>query len=358
MKNIENIDQQIENVEEMNFEKIEGDKKMLRYETKFLPQEDDMNIYEQSFENSMPSLYAKNNKKNDLDFEEFISKGNGSFNSVFSAKSVEDFFGQLPDFYNPLRTLATKITAEGDSISMPQIDAIIAGVNNKNNNTLGSQKVDFILIKHSHLYAKLDIPRSFLQSVENRQEYLKPRLGMQLSKIERNEFLYGRGQDDILGIFTDNKLQIKNEDCDTKKLNEFADKLLDLTYAISSEYKHEACFMLSSEMQKMLAKIKDKQDRYIFDNKTLFGFPVYTLDELRIDASSAAAAAQAAAKNQDKILFGNFKYGYVVSDKRNLELKILDDPNRPSTQSLILSNTCGAGIVCPDAIHGMIVTVK
>ncbi len=315
------------------------------YETKYVPTLDlAYDVYARNVRNTQKSadnFYAQSAFKNydEPDFARFISKTlqDGSFNSAFSIKSTEDFFAGVPDFYNPFRLVSTCVKTTADSVEVPALGAIISGWNNVDGTN--RRPTDAVLVRNFPIFTKMELPLHFFNRVESHTSYVKAILGMQRSRLERQAFVNGDGRTSPLGILQDANLNKKNVHGYAHD-HVLADEVLGATFTLASEFKHDACFMISSAMQARIAKIKDTSGNYIFDNKTLFGYKVYTLDELKDSADP----------NKDTILFGNFKYGHLVCDSNESEIRLHNMFDRPNTVGLSMPSNCGAALVCPEAI--------
>lgn len=327
------------------------------YETKFVLEADsDYDLYEKKIartQKAMPALYAKEAKREGEDFSSFVSKAayDGSFSSVFSVKNTEDFFGGVKDYYNPFRKVSTTIKTNADSIEVPALGEIVAGWNNAAVAGVRDVAQAAITVGCKPIFAKMELPLHFLQKVEGHQTFLRSLLGAKLSQLERAAFLTGDGNTQPMGIFRNGRLSKIAAQYPANRVMRLADILLDATFSLKTEYKHDACFMISSNMQAKLAKEKDAQGRYIFENKQLFGYDVYTLDELdNVDAAIAGRGVLPADADKSKILFGNFKYGHVIADREQSEVTIHKMFDKPNSIGLSMTNTTGAALVLPEAV--------
>ena len=321
------------------------------YETKYVPTADlayDLYNGKKSSECSLAcarqNFYAQSANKgfDETDFAGFIAKTlrEGSFNSAFSIKSTVDFFANVPDFYNPFRLVSTCVKTSADSVEVPGLGTIATGWNNVTDANIARAASNAVLVRSFPIFTKMELPLHFLHRVEH-TNYVKALLGMQRSRLERRAFVNGDGRTEPLGILIDPKLN-KKDVHGYADGNALADGILEQVFALTSEFKHDACFMISSSMQAKIARVKDQTGRYIFDNKELFGYKVYTLDELK-DSDDISG-------KHDTILFGNFKYGHLICDSNESELRLHDLFDKPNTIGLSMPANCGAALVCPEAI--------
>ena len=103
-------------------------------------------------------------------------------------------------------------------------------------------------------------------------------------------------------------------------LNDPADALIDLAYALDAEYRAGACFVMNSRTAGEVRKMKDSQGRFLWveglsmDHPArLLGYPVAIVEEMPdIGADSYAIA------------FGDFAHGYTVAERP--DMRVLRDP--------------------------------
>lgn len=91
------------------------------------------------------------------------------------------------------------------------------------------------------------------------------------------------------------------------------DDIINLIYALPSKYRVNAKFLVHNTNIKELRKIKDLQNRYIWQEAvaigqpaTIYGYPVYENNWLP----------------ESEIYFGNFKLGYWLGDRRRMALTV------------------------------------
>lgn len=102
--------------------------------------------------------------------------------------------------------------------------------------------------------------------------------------------------------------------------NEPADAIVDLVYALGSEYRGNAAFVMNSKTAGEVRKMKDAQGRFIWleglaahQPARLMGYPVAVVEDMPdIGAGSLSIA------------FGDFGHGYTVAERP--DLRILRDP--------------------------------
>lgn len=289
-------------------------------------------------------IYKKSSKD---EFSNFITKvaEGSSFNSVFSIKNSEDFFFNLPDFYNPLRDVANVIKTFADSLEIPSLGTAKGGWGTDEAVAADNVKPS-VNIRCHPVYATREMDRGFLKKTSVAEEYIKNLIATKISALERKVFIDGDGQNKPLGLFAaDSNIEKKN--LNTPRSEVAADKHLanliqEMPFDLKPEYRREAHFVISSTLQKKIFNIKSDMGEYIFKEGKLFGYNVLTLDELTNAAS-------------ERILFGNFKLGFTVVDSQESELKVYDMFDKPHVVGFGLTNHTGAATTLPEAIKGYII---
>lgn len=127
-----------------------------------------------------------------------------------------------------------------------------------------------------------------------------------------------------------------------------SDALLDLVYALPSEYAGNARFTLNRNTLVTLRKLKDGQGNYLWQPSlvagqpsTLLGYPVTELADMPdVDA------------NATPVLFGDFKQGYMVLDR--IGIRVLRDPytNKPYV-NFYTTKRVGGGLLNPDCLKAL-----
>lgn len=139
------------------------------------------------------------------------------------------------------------------------------------------------------------------------------------------------------------------------------DDLIELEYKVPAKYKKNAAFIMSSATEKLIRKLKAQgQDSTgsIMSNiplwepsiqsgrpATLMGYPVYNNDFLPAPVVTVDGA------DEDVIIFGNFKLGYVILDRAGMSVQRLTELY--AEQDLVglkVKKRVGGGIVRPDAM--------
>ncbi|MDT8344334.1 MAG: phage major capsid protein [Thermohalobaculum sp.] len=103
-------------------------------------------------------------------------------------------------------------------------------------------------------------------------------------------------------------------------LNDPADALVDLVYALGAEYRANAAFVMNSKTAGEVRKMKDSQGRFMWVEglsvehpARLMGYPVTIVEDMPDIAADSFALA-----------FGDFGHGYTVAERP--DIRILRDP--------------------------------
>lgn len=127
-----------------------------------------------------------------------------------------------------------------------------------------------------------------------------------------------------------------------------ADSLLNLIYALPSEYTGNAGFIMNRNTQGAIRKLKDGQGNYLWQPSAQAGQPA-TLNGYGITEIAAMPDIAAGAK---PIVFGDFKRGYLVVDR--MGVRVLRDPfsSKPFV-SFYTTKRVGGGLLNPDVLKAL-----
>jgi|GEM_PF-4251357 len=282
------------------------------------------------------NLYDLEERKGNENFSEFLTKalGDNAFSSVFSTKSVEDFFSDVKDFYNPYREVAQKYETISDAIEIPTITKVSYGVGS--DYLKETKAVDEVVIRMFPFYAKTERTLMFLSKIAANETKFKQFLGYFVSNAEREMFTNGTGKNMPLGVLKTKSITDKatNINVNRADINRLADEIYSMKMSLSTDFSHNACFMVSKNIKAKMGLLKDSTGRYLFKDDSWFEHKVFDMEEL----------------GDDNILFGNFEHGYVVCDQARPEIHVhkLFDP--AWNVGIIYSSRCGAGVTDPNAI--------
>jgi HK97 family phage major capsid protein len=188
----------------------------------------------------------------------------------------------------------------------------------------GTAEFEKQLIPVHEIYAKPKISQKLLDdSAINLDEWVENKICAAMAVQENEAFLKGNGIGKPRGIlnYLDDGLEIFKTGLKGEIKN--ADILLKTVYGLSSDLLSGACWVMSRSALAAVRMLKDTQSgRYLLQpaidggfGNVLFGFPIYINDALDIVESGVVCTP---------ILFGNFKKGYQVVDRK--DMTILRDP--------------------------------
>jgi HK97 family phage major capsid protein len=101
--------------------------------------------------------------------------------------------------------------------------------------------------------------------------------------------------------------------------NVVGDDIIDLIMSLNAKYRTGATLVTSTAGLKLLMKLKDQEDRYLWAPPTattpasIWGVPYLISDELPLDLGTG--------NDETPILFGNYKKHFFVSDRGGYEVK-------------------------------------
>lgn len=203
------------------------------------------------------------------------------------------------------------------------------------------------------IYAKPKVSQKLLDdSAINIEQWISEKIADKFSKIENIGFLHGDGNNKPRGILAAESCKLDMEEWGkvstliTGVENDFAnpDQLLDVVYSLKAKYQPGAVWVMPRSVAVKLAKIKDNQGQYLWQQSlsanhpnTLLGYPVYLCDDMVQE------------KKPIRILFGNIKDAYQVVDRANMTM--LRDPftAKPYVE-FYATKRVGADIIRYDAI--------
>jgi HK97 family phage major capsid protein len=123
-----------------------------------------------------------------------------------------------------------------------------------------------------------------------------------------------------------------------------ADRIIDLVYALKSQFRANARFVMNRKTLAAVRKLKDGDDNYLFspgsagEAATVLGYPVTELEDMPDIAT-----------NSYSIAFGDFRRGYLIVDRQGS--RVLRDPYSQKPYVLFYTTKrVGGGVQHYDAI--------
>lgn len=131
-----------------------------------------------------------------------------------------------------------------------------------------------------------------------------------------------------------------------------ADSLIDLVYALNAKYRSGATFAMNSATAGAIAKLKDKEGRYVWQQSlipgapsTLLGYPVAAWEQMPDIGSDAFPVA-----------FGNFRRAYLLVDRRPARITV-DNVTSPGFVKYYVRRREGGMVLNNDSLRFLRTTV-
>jgi HK97 family phage major capsid protein len=130
-----------------------------------------------------------------------------------------------------------------------------------------------------------------------------------------------------------------------------SDGIVNLVYALPSEYTAAARFVMNRDTQNKVRLLKDGQGNYLWQPSYQAGQPA-TLNQYPITEMAGMPNVAAGAK---PILFGDFGMGYLIVDRTGV--RVLRDPfsNKPYV-SFYTTKRVGGGLLNPDVLKAITIS--
>jgi HK97 family phage major capsid protein len=147
--------------------------------------------------------------------------------------------------------------------------------------------------------------------------YIFTELGRSIGQLIETSYVVGTNSGQPNGIFTAATTGVTAASATAIT----SDELIDLEHSITPAYRRNAKFVMKDATLKLVRKLKDGNQNYIWQRSlesgtpsTLLGYPV------RISADAPAATT-----GLDPILFGDIRRAYWIADRVGLSLQRLDE---------------------------------
>lgn len=181
------------------------------------------------------------------------------------------------------------------------------------------------MIQLHEVYAKPKVSQRMLDDAAiNVESWLAGRIADKMAKTENQAFLYGDGVSKPKGILNYPTVELGSGEWGkieslTVNLGELktADHLIDIFYAMRSEYLEGAYWIMPRRVAALIRKLKGEQGAYVWQPSLLadqpnllMGYPVYLCDDMNPE--------------QEKIIFANIAKSYQIVDRS--DMNVLRDP--------------------------------
>ncbi len=259
--------------------------------------------------------------------------------------------------YSPIRSIASVRQTSRTSVQYPKrtgnFAATWASEQSTRTETTG-RTYGLDEIPTHELYARVLISNWDLEDpVVDLESIITQDMVVQFAKAEGATFVNGTGVGQPEGILTDaDAINTAILNGGSSFVN--ADGIIKLAFSIKEQYFSGACFVCNRFTLRDLRVLKDSAGNYLWQPSaggvhgltdglpaTLFGFP-YTI---AVDFPSAAA-------NAYTVAFGDFKLGYWIVDR--IEMQLLRDPYTQASAGAVVLHArkrVGGQVVLPEAIN-------
>ena len=157
----------------------------------------------------------------------------------------------------------------------------------------------------------------------NLQAYIASSFAEAFAEAEEEAFIAGAGHDsnEPEGILTN--ASITRVTCDAVG-NPTLDDLIDAVYALPAKYHKNATFVMNTTTAKVIRKLKDEYDQYIWQPNAQAGQPAMLLG-YPVVMQNDVPEIQTSGTEGDIVIFGDFRKGYRIIDRQGMELRRLNE---------------------------------
>lgn len=156
-------------------------------------------------------------------------------------------------------------------------------------------------------------------SVYDLVSVLIKRFAQNILEKEERAFLVGNGTTQPEGLFTNSSISST-----TTGHNLILDDIIDLEYRLPKKFRRGAKYLINGVNVKELKKLKDDNGRYLWaDGNVQAGTPP-TLNGYEVVEHDDVPESQ--------IMFGNYREGYVIGDRKGITVKVTDDTETTFTE--------------------------
>jgi len=246
---------------------------------------------------------------------------------VMVPSEIADEIVRMQEKYSPLRKIC-KVTTTKTTASKFTQPVITSGLESGWVGELDARPetdaptIEGVTFPDAEVYCNLPISQWFEDDV-NTGKFVMTEIAKSFSKKEGAAFLLGTGVKQPKGILHYSTALTGDETRPFETLQHVmsgaattitADALNNLIYSLNPAYRQNGKFVMSTTTLGLVRNLKDKNDRYLFDDTTgkLKGFEVVEAN----DCPEVAADALA-------VLFGDFQAAYQIVDRT---MTILRDP--------------------------------
>lgn len=163
----------------------------------------------------------------------------------------------------------------------------------------------------TQLAKRVKVSMKLLRQVTGMEGYIRGRLSDKFASAEENAFMTGDGSGKPLGIFTASASGIPtSRDIRVAAVAAFtADELINLKYSLPAQYARNASMIIHRTHITSLAKLKDSDGQYLWQQSLQKGTPDMVLGHA---LRTSEYAPSTAAADEYVAVFGDFSYYWIV----------------------------------------------
>jgi HK97 family phage major capsid protein len=204
-------------------------------------------------------------------------------------------------------------------------------------------------IPNHEMYADVRISKRALEdSAFNLEAELTAEFAEQFAKAEGTAFVTGNGVGKPEGFTVNTDVHKTTVVFDASDDAIVLTGLIDLLYAIKTAYARNATIVARRATIAYLRKMKDANNKYYWEPDWQLGTPGRFMGNPIVEVPDMAACADGALS----IGYGDFKKGYVISDRVQIEIQRLVELYAASGQvGFLARKRVGGQVVLPEAIY-------
>ncbi|WP_347920302.1 phage major capsid protein [Paracoccus marcusii] len=246
---------------------------------------------------------------------------------------------------SPLRGLASVIQMGGPLLQLPRLvdEVTPAYVTETGTRTPSEPSFEQIAIQPHEMAVIVPVTRTLLEDAQvDLNAYLGDHIARRFGQLEAQWMITGNGTTAAEGVMTSTEVDTLEVEALT------ADALIDVFYAIKSEYARNGAWLMNRATMATVRKLKDSDGSYLWQGgiaaeqpATLLGRPVYEAPDMALAAAGTSPIA-----------FGDFAAGYVIADRVGFEI-LRDDYTAASAGIVRLHarRRVGGRVILGEAIH-------
>lgn len=179
--------------------------------------------------------------------------------------------------------------------------------------------------KNNRLAKCVKISRTLIRHAPNPEDMVLSRILYKIGIAQEAAYMTGDGSSKPLGIFTASAQGIstaRDIATDNTATAVTFDGLMNAKYAVKGQYHKNASWVMHRDLVKMIAKLKDGDQQYVWQPSTqlgqpdmLLGAPVYMSEYAPNTFTTGKYVA----------VYGDFRQGYWVLDGDALEIQVLNE---------------------------------